>query len=130
MKHLKYTFVFILVWAIFLMGCSSWRTQQEFPVVNDPKDVRVRLTDSRTVWLKNAYVRADTLFGSAYAKFGNPSLELGEMAISMSSILEIKERHTNVPNTILLAATFSLILVVAVLGFLVAGRIDTISIGR
>ena len=53
MRHVKHTFLFILVWSIFLNGCSSWRMAEQLPDETSLSKSRLTLTDGTIVELKD-----------------------------------------------------------------------------
>ena len=63
LRHLHHTVMFLLVWAVFLNGCSSWRTLEKPPSENNPKKVLVTLKDESKVTVFNAYAKGMDGFG-------------------------------------------------------------------
>ncbi len=96
MRHVRHTFLFILIWAIFLNGCSSWRTVEQPPGATDPSTVRVTLKDGSRVEVRGAYATADTLFGKGDWFFPE------SVVIPMQDIVEIEQSHSETGKTVLL----------------------------
>lgn len=96
MRCVKHTFLFILVWAVSLNGCTSWRVVEQPPGAEDPSTVRVTLKDGSRVEVRNAYAVADTLFGSGNWHFPE------SVVIPLQEIEEIESGHSETGKTLLL----------------------------
>ena len=57
LRHLQHTILFLLVWSVFLNGCSSWRTLEKPPIQSNPKKVLVTLKDESKVTVFGAYIK-------------------------------------------------------------------------
>ena len=87
--------LFLLVWLVFLNGCTSWRPATVPPDETTPSDLRVALKDSHTIELTDAYVRADTLLG--FKRGADVAT-----AIPMSDVLDIEEKRVSPAKTVAL----------------------------
>ena len=104
-RHLHHTVLFLLVWAVFLNGCSSWRTLEGPPTESNPQEVLVTLKDGSQITVRNAYASADTLFGYEHKEVGwglertrqkkTDAVAPPKIAIPLRDIALIEERYAS-----------------------------------
>jgi hypothetical protein len=62
-QHIKHLILFLLVWLVFLNGCTSWRYISVLPDETAPTDIRLTLKNSQVLELNDAFTRGDTIVG-------------------------------------------------------------------
>jgi len=105
-RHVKHILLFIVVWAIFLSGCSSWEAVREPPEVTRSSHVRLIMKNGDVLEVKRAYARNDTLFGygvrveTGLAAKGAEHWDVPK-AVPLESIAQIQTRQTDAAETVL-----------------------------
>ena len=100
-RHLHHTVLFLLVWTVFLNGCSSWRTLEEPPNQTDPQKVLITLTDQSEIIVYEAYVEADTLYG-----YESEGVE-PKLGIPVSDIASIEQQYKDKTSVALFFGQFA-----------------------
>jgi hypothetical protein len=93
----------ILMLAVWLSGCSTWRTEsvapQQFITENRPGKIRLLLNDSNTVQVQDPRILRDSVVGDQYV--GNTNRRV---AVPMGDILSVQTSHLNIGKTALYGA--------------------------
>ncbi len=64
LQHFQHFTLFLIVWVVFLNGCSSWRTLERPPTEDNPKKVLVTLKDESKVTVFDAYAKGTDLISA------------------------------------------------------------------
>ena len=106
--------VSIVVIGVFLLnGCTSWRGVATTDLEKDQKDVRLFLANGTKVDVKNAYVRGDSLFGTAEESGWDVPA-----SYAMADVLKIKEMKFSLAKTAGATGGLAVVLWLAAAGLL------------
>jgi len=125
--HVRQCFLLVLISAVFLNACSSWRVAD--PPVDVTKSTRLRLTlkTGDQLEVREAYARSDTLFGLGLRIEEHGLLRDTHhwdvpQAIPLENIAEIQaERADSTNNTMMILIGVTVVVSLVVLSALAAG---------
>lgn len=109
MTNIKHALLFLVVWVVFLNGCSSWKALQTPPSASDYDHVRLVLKNRRVVEIKDVHARGDTLIGLG-ERIEEVSRRKAEVywdvpvEVPIKDIKEIKTRKSDTFKTVMLVA--------------------------
>lgn len=90
----------IVLLAVWLSGCSTWRTEpvspEQYIAENRPGKVRLVLNDSNTMQVESPRILRDSVVGDQYV--GNTNRRV---AVPMGDIRSVQTSHLNIGKTAL-----------------------------